>query len=144
MSQELHLDQHARRRGPLVAVIAATAALVSAYVFLDANLWIIGFLALFVVPAGLDLIRNPSAGLHLTQDSLSWYSGRRSVEVTLDEIENLRFDTRLDFSVRATVLLKTGRRIRLPFEATPPHQMFEDALNTHGIKTERHHFTLMQ
>jgi hypothetical protein len=47
-------------------------------------------------------------------------------------------------SVRATVVLKTGRKIKLPFEATPPHRALETALHARGITTERHHFTLIQ
>ena len=64
--------------------------------------------------------------------------------VAFSEIDHFRLDTRLDFSVRATVVLRSGRKIRLPFEATPPHQAFEDALTARGVTVKRFHFQLLQ
>ena len=63
-------------------------------------------------------------------------------EVPLSEIDHIRLDTRWDFSVRATVLLTNGKRLRLPYEALPPHRSFEAALQARGIRVERHHFNV--
>ena len=55
-------------------------------------------------------------------------AAQRDALVALTEVDHIRLDTRLDFSVRASIVLPNGRKIRVPFEATPPHQAFEDAL----------------
>lgn len=137
-------ERSGRTYGAALVVGAVWAALLAAWIWLEAALWVILPLALFTVPAVIDLLRNPASGMRLTADSLSWYSGRRHAEVKLSEVEHIRLDTRLDFSVRASAVLHTGRRIRLPFESTPPHQPFEDALKTQDIKVLRFHFQLFQ
>lgn len=129
-----------RNRATLLSVLSIWAALVAAIVLVDAAVWLMGIIALVTVPAVWDLVANPPAGLDLTTKELTWFSGRRTGQLARGEIERIRFDTRLDFSVRATAVLTTGRKIRLPFECTPPHQTFEKALKSHGIRTERHHF----
>lgn len=137
---------HRQARSPRLAVLLAGiwAVLLYFYLALDAALWIVGILGLCTLPALADLIRNPSSGLTLSDAALSWHSGRRHADLALEEIDHMRLDTRLDFSVRATAVLCSGRKIRLPFEATPPHQAFEKALEARGIKTRRTHFQLMQ
>tara|TARA_R110002012_G_scaffold55696_3_gene142224 strand:- start:3904 stop:4338 length:435 start_codon:yes stop_codon:yes gene_type:complete len=133
-----------RSRATMMLVPAIWLVLLSARFWLNADLLILGLIAVFTLPAVWDVINNPSAGLTLTDSDLCWHSGSRNAQITLAEIDKTRFDTRLDFSVRATVILKNGRKIRIPFEATPPHQDFEHALNAKDIKTERHHFSLRQ
>jgi hypothetical protein len=118
--------------------------LLAAWVLLDAAPLLIGILAACTAPLLWDLIRNPPAGLTLTQTHLAWHSGTRTAEIAIREIARVRLDTRLDFSVRATVVLKSGRALRIPFEATPRHHLFETALNAQDIPTERHHFSLRQ
>ena len=137
-------ERSGRTYGAALVVGAIWVALLAAWIWLEAATWIIIFIALFTIPAVIDLLRNPASGLRLTADTLSWHSGRRHAEVQLSEIEHVRLDTRLDFSVRASVVLQTGRRIRLPFESTPPHQPFEDALLAQDIKVLRFHFQLFQ
>jgi hypothetical protein len=144
MTDPFVFEQHARNRKTLLIVVGVWGLLLAALVWLDAAPWIVVFLWAFTLPAVYDLIRNPKAGLHLDAQTLSWFSGRREGEIELTEIAHIRLDTRLDFSVRVTAVLTTGRKIRLPFECTPPHQAFEDALAAQGVKTERHHFQLLQ
>ncbi|MGJ5618576.1 hypothetical protein [Sulfitobacter sp. MF3-043] len=144
MTAPFVFDQQARSRKTLLIVVSIWVALVAAWIWLDAALWIVAFLAAFTLPAVSDLIRNPLSGLTLNNQTLSWFSGRRNGTLELSEIDHIRLDTRLDFSVRVTAVLTTGRKIRLPFESTPPHQAFQDALETRGVKTQRHHFQLLQ
>jgi hypothetical protein len=125
----------------LLAVVGIWTALAAAIVVFGAALWLMALLAFGTLPALWDLWRNPMAGLTLDDAVLRWFSGKRHAEVAFPEIDLVRFDTRLDFSVRATVILRTGRKLRLPFEATPPHLDFEAALVARGLKTERHHFS---
>ena len=133
-----------RTNGAILVVAVIWTALLAAWIWLDAAPWILLPIALFTIPAVIDVLRNPSSGLQLTTDTISWYSGRRHAEVPLAEVDHIRLDTRLDFSVRASVVLQTGRRIRLPFESTPPHKPFEEALLAQDIKVLRFHFQLFQ
>ncbi len=144
MTAAFSYEQHARSPRLLLIVLAVWAALTALWLWLDAALWIVLFLGAFTLPAIADLIRNPRAGMTLDADRLSWFSGRRHGTVELTEVDHIRLDTRLDFSVRVSAVLTNGRKIRLPFETTPPHQTLEDALQAHGVTTRRHHFQLLQ
>ncbi|MFC6638555.1 hypothetical protein GV827_01505 [Sulfitobacter sp. JBTF-M27] len=144
MSTDFTYHRQGRSLRAGLIVLAIWLALAGAYFVLDAALWIVGFLAFFTLPALWDLYRNPPSGLTLTDQEIRWFTGKRTAQVALEEIERVRLDTRLDFSVRVTLVLQTGAKIRLPFEATPPHQALEDALNAHGLTTRRTHFQLMQ
>ncbi|MGJ8545005.1 MAG: hypothetical protein ACSHWZ_06145 [Sulfitobacter sp.] len=146
MAQPALLTYETRGRSLRLALIVAAiwAALLGARLYFDAALWIIGAVWVFTLPALWDLASNRRAGLTLTSASLHWHTGRAHGQINLDDIDHIRLDTRLDLSVRATVIPKAGRKLRLPFEATPPHRAFESALNGAGITTQRHHFTLIQ
>jgi len=136
--------QSARRVSTAITVAAIWTALLAALVFLDAAWWIIAFLLAFTLPALWDLLRDTQSGLDLAPDRLSWFTGSRRADIPLEDIDHMRLDTRLDFSVRASAVLTSGRKIRLPFECTPPHQAFEDALSAHGLQVRRTHFQLRQ
>lgn len=137
-------QRNSRSLTTLLVVLAIWATLLAAWIWLDAALWIIAPIGFFTLPAVYDLTANPSAGTTLNPQTLGWHAGHANAEVALDQIAHIRLDTRLDMSVRATVALKTGRKIRLPFESTPPHRAFETALKDAGLKVERHHFTFIQ
>jgi hypothetical protein len=131
-----------RNRATLLAVGALWAALGGLVVFVEAAPWLMGLIGLTTLPALHDLWRNPRSGLDFTPEALTWFTGQRDARIAWREIERIRLDTRLDLSVRASAVLRSGRRIRLPYECTPPHRAFEDALRAQGIPTERHHFSL--
>lgn len=133
---------HGRDRKTLLILMGLYLALLVLYIHFDAALWVLGLLAAFTLPALWDLYTNRSAGLTLDDTTLRWFSGNRGSTIALEEIKTIRLDTRLDLSVRATVIPHQGRKIRLPYEATPPHQDLEEALTTRGVTTERHHFSL--
>ena len=132
-----------RNKATLLTVAGVWFALVAAMVLVQAAPWLMGILAACTLPALWDLYRNPTAGLDFTEAELTWYTGRRDAAIAWSEIDRIRLDTRLDFSVRASAVLHSGRKIRLPYESTPPHQIFEAALNARGVRTERHHFSLI-
>lgn len=127
----------------MITVALIYLALISAIIVIDAAVWLMAGLALFTLPALWDLYANRSAGVTLTDTDLHWFSGRREADIKLSEIDHMRFDTRLDFSIRVSAVLAGKRRIRLPYEALPPHVEFENAFKARGVKTERHHFTLL-
>lgn len=137
-------DRQGRSRTTAAILAGIWAALIAAWFRLEASPWILGALALCTLPALRDLVANPAAGLTLGQDTISWHSGPRTAEIAIAEIDHVRLDTRADLSVRATVISNTGRRIRVPPDAMPPHQTFESALNERSVRTERHHFSLRQ
>lgn len=131
-----------RNSRTLSALIIAWAVLAALYLFLNAALWIILLLALATLPALWDLWRNPSAGLVLDDSALLWHSGRRHAEIALSEIEKVRLDRSWDFTIRAIVVLHTGRKLRLPVESTPPTEALAAALEARQIKHERNPFSL--
>ncbi|MFK7838097.1 MAG: hypothetical protein AB8B60_17945 [Sulfitobacter sp.] len=133
-----------RSRRTLIVVALIWLALLGLWLGVEANLWIVGFLALFTLPACWDLLTDPPSGLTLTDDTLSWFSGKRRAEVALEEIDHAHMNRRLDFSVKVTLVLKTGAKVRLPFEATPPDQDLEDAFAARDVRTKRTHFQLLQ
>ena len=125
MTDEFRYSRQGRNPGTMIVVAAIWAVLIGTYFWLDAAPLLLGVLA-------------------LTPTTLGWHSGIRTARVAVTEISRVRLDTRLDFSVRATVVLRSGRKLRIPYEATPPHQALEAQLNANDIKTERHHFSLRQ
>ena len=132
-----------RNRATLIAVALTWFALSAALVLVDAAPWLMMAVGAFTLPAIWDLYRNPASGLDFKPDALTWFTGTKDASINWREIDRVRLDTRLDFSVRASAVLHSGRTIRLPYECTPPHALLEAALNARGIRTERHHFSLI-
>ncbi|THH39029.1 hypothetical protein E4Z66_05585 [Aliishimia ponticola] len=127
----------------VVSVAVVWALVAAAWLRWDISPWIGAVLLAFTLPALWDLWRGTTAGLRLDDSGLHWHSGRRAGHAALDEIAHMRLVTRLDLSVRAAIVLTSGRKLRLPAEATPPAQDFEAALTTWGITAQRHHFTAL-
>lgn len=136
---------HSQGRRPATAFIIAViwAALVAAYLWLDAAPYVVLLLGAFTLPALYDLVTDPRATLSLDDQHLRWNTPRQEAEIALSEIDHLRFDTRLDMSVRLTVVRPSGVKIRVPVPATPPHDLFEPIATEAGLKTMRHHFSLL-
>ena len=132
-----------RNRATLITVVVVWAVLGLAILVLDAAPWLMGLVALATIPAVIDLVSGRASGVRLDADGLHWFSGRRTGEVAWPRISHIRLDTRLDFSIRASAVLTTGRKVRLPLEATPPSEDFEEALTSRGSKVVRHHFSLL-
>ena len=132
-----------RNRRTLVSVLLVWAAIIAAVVLLDASVWIAGLVGLCTVPALYDLAAGRRSGVAMGPDGLSWFAGRRTGQIAWNRISHMRLDTRLDFSVRASAVLITGRKVRLPLESTPDAETFERELGARDIKVERHHFSLL-
>lgn len=137
-----HYRRAERSLWTALVVAAVWLALVTAYVVIDASPVILAIVALFTLPALWDLATNPIASLSLTPQALVWQRGKDKVTIPLDTIDHIRLDTRLDLSVRATVVLRSGQRLRIPPDTMPPHRPFEHALHAAGVPTQRHHFSL--
>lgn len=136
-----------RRKGrswsTLTALVLAWLALIVIATAFDAALVLVVVLFLLTLPAVWDLYSGRDAGADLTQTELSWFSGPHAITVPLTEIDHVRLVTRLDLTVRAAVVLPGGRKLRVPAEATPPHEPLKEALDAVGIRSERHHFTFL-
>lgn len=132
-----------RNRATLIAVLIAWCGIGAGLLFFDAAPWLMGLVALATAPALYDLGSGRRSGVRLDAAGLKWFAGARTGEIAWDRIAHIRLDTRLDFSVRASAVLTSGQRVRLPLEATPPADTFETALADRGIKVERHHFSLL-
>jgi hypothetical protein len=132
-----------RRLSTALIVALIWGALGAAYLLLDAAPLILLAIGCFTLPALYDLGRNPRSTLTLDTEHLCWSTGRQDAQIALSEIDHLRFDTRLDMSVRLTVVRPSGVKIRVPFPATPPHATFEPLAVKAGITTRRYHFSLI-
>ncbi|WP_298857429.1 hypothetical protein [uncultured Sulfitobacter sp.] len=132
-----------RRPATVITVLVIWAALITALVLLEAEPLILAVIGAFTLPALYDLVRNPHSTLTLDETHLRWTSGRQDAEIALSEIDHLRFDTRLDMSVRLTVVRPSGVKVRVPFPATPPHATFEPLARSAGLTTRRYHFSLI-
>lgn len=135
--------RHGRSWPTLLAVVVTWLACLIGFWVFDAAIWLVGVVLVFTLPALWDLYAGTQAGARLTDTALHWYSGENAVDVPLEQIDHVRLVTRLDLSVRAAVVLTSGRKLRLPPEATPPHELFEAALQARRITTQRHHFSFL-
>ncbi|WP_370227973.1 hypothetical protein [Cognatishimia sp.] len=125
--------------------IAALVAMVFVLIGLDyigTVWWILVIVAMITLPAAIDVFMNVTARLELNDQHLFWKNRSQEVTIPLHEIEKIRFDGRMDLSVRVSVVLQDGRKLRLPYDAMPPHKDLEAALKDRDIRTERHAFTV--
>ena len=117
-------------------------AVLTLWFALAASVWIVGALMIVTLPALLDFATGRRDWLSLDDDLLRWGSGRTTGEVALSRIDHVRFETRLDLSIKVRLILEGGRRITLPQDSLPPHPLLQDALEARGVRTERHHFVV--
>ncbi|UWR23644.1 hypothetical protein [Sulfitobacter sp. S190] len=136
-------QSHGRQPTTIAVVLAIWAALLAAWYFLDAALWIIGVIAAFTAPAVYDIAANPVARFSLSHSHLVWQADRSDADIDNRQIDHLRLDTRLDLSIRLSVVLPNGRKLRVPQPATPPPRELEQAAALAGLTLKRHHFSLM-
>ena len=139
---EYSFARNSRTPRAMIGVAVYLAIVLTLWQVVDVVGWITALLLLPALPALFDLGRNSRAGLTLNDAVLGWFSGRRTGQIALAEIDKVRFDTRWDFSVRVTLLPREGRKLRLPQESLPPHRELETLLQERGLKVERHHFVV--
>ncbi|MCW8843509.1 MAG: hypothetical protein OQK00_08855 [Rhodobacteraceae bacterium] len=142
MTLPLHHQTQGRSLRTALAVLAALLVLFGLYL-VGTLVWLLAVFALFVVPAAFDLLHNPQGRFEMTDTALSWETPRLSASVPLARIAKARFDTRWDFSVRVTLILHDGTKLRLPQAVMPPHKPLEEAFKACGVPVERHHFRVI-
>ena len=139
------MDYSYESQGRTPKSIAALVAMVVILIGLDyigTVWWIIVIVAMITLPAAIDVFVNATARLELNDSQLFWKNRSQEVMIPLHEIEKIRFDGRMDMSVRVSVVLNDGRKLRMPYDAMPPHKELEAALQARDVRTERHAFTV--
>ena len=102
--------------------------------------WLAMIVFLFTLPAVYDLISARASGIIVNRNQIAWYAGKRDNSAAASLIDHIKLDTRLDLSVRCTLVLSSGQKIKVPFEACPNHRALETQLHAHGYTTRRQHF----
>lgn len=116
------------------------AGLVAMRLMLDAAWVVLALLALPLIPAIVEQIRNPRRWLLISDKAITWHDGFSEQDVPLDRIAEVRLDTRWDMSVRARLTLHSGTKLRLPPTVTPKSEQLEQELQARGAKVSRQHF----
>jgi len=138
-----HFTRSARSPRALIFVTLWWLVLFVLYTALDASPVIVVILACASLPALYDIYTGGTAELRIDEKNIHWRSGRRLGQLALTELKLMRFDTKLDMSVRLTLLTHHGAKVRLPYECVPAGAEIEPYLTENGIPFEKHHFALM-
>ena len=127
-----------------LALLSAYGVLVAAAaLLLDMAPWIVALLLVAALPAAVDQITDRKAGLVLDDTHLRWHSGRQVGEAPLARIEALRFERRLDLTMRVRLVLHGGRRLALPQDCLPPPDVLRREMQARGLRCEDHPFSLL-
>ncbi|KPA21972.1 MULTISPECIES: hypothetical protein [unclassified Shimia] len=105
--------------------------------------WILAILGIFAVPALIDVMLNPVSTFSLADGVLRWKSATQEAEMRTDQIRSARFDTRLDISVRATLQMVDGSKVRIPNDVLPSPDRLQATLEAYDIPVDRHHFRVI-
>ena len=123
-----------------VAILVWLTALIVLRVGFGAAWGVLALLAIPLIPAIAEQIRNPQRWLRITNCSIIWHDGFSEQEVALNRIAEARLDTRWDLSIRARLTLESKDRLRLPPTVTPKADPLAEALEMRGVKVSRQHF----
>ncbi len=140
---EFIFKRSARSPRALAFVALWWIVLLLLYALLNAAPFLILVLAAISLPALYDIGKGATSELQITEADILWRSGRRGAKLPRAQLKSVRLDTRLDLSLRMTLLTHLGDKIRLPYECVPPAAQIEAALSAQDIPFERHHFTLL-
>lgn len=125
-------------------ILAATwGGILAAWAAFDMAPWVGAALLAFTLPAAWDFAAGRVAWITVDDTHLRWRSGRQEAEIALARIERVRFERRLDLTMRVRLVLEGGRKLALPQDATPPHEDLRKALEARGLRCENHPFSLL-
>lgn len=142
MPEPLTFTHHGRNRRTFIALGLAVAVLVGLNA-IGTTFWILAILSVFAVPALVDVLFNPISTFALKDGVLRWKSATQEAEMRTEQIRSARFDTRLDISVRATLNMVDGSKVRIPNDVLPSPDRLQATLEAYDIPVERHHFRVM-
>ena len=126
-----------------IAALVGMLLVIAGLEFIGTVWWIVTLVALISLPAALDVLLNVRSSLDLDDERLFWKNRSQEVTIPLFEIEKVRFDGRMDLSTRVTIVLRDGRKLRLPYDALPPHKELESELQSRDVRTERNAVTVL-
>ena len=135
-----HFARPARTRRNAVIVIGVLFCLGLARVVLDAAWGILAVGALFVLPAIWDMVMDRVATMTVDDRSVQWKTAGQAGTVPLNDIVKVVLDTRLDQSIRMTLHLTDGARLRVPSDCVLPQPQFvQETRNSYWqLATHRH------
>ena len=136
-------ERQGRSRATVIGTGTYLAALALGYVLLDVHVMILTGMAVFAVPAVLDLIRNPKSGMRLNENTLEWYHGPILTTLPRSDIARLHIHIRMDRSLKVLVELESGKKHRMIQPAIPPRALLETGLTQAGIPFQVHPFSLL-
>ncbi len=142
MPDPLTFTHHGRNRRTFFALTIAAVVLIGLNA-IGTKFWILAILSIFAVPALVDVLFNPVSTFSLAEGVLHWKSATQEAEMRTDQIRSARFDTRLDISVRATLNMVDGSKVRIPNDVLPSPDRLQAALEAYEIPVERHHFRVI-
>ena len=123
-------------------IVTLSVWVVLAFLLLKVEMapWLAMAVFLFTLPAVYDLISARASGIQVNGEQIKWYAGSCDNGVAANLIDHINLDTRWDLSVRCTLVLSSGQKIKVPFESCPNHRKLETQFNAHGYTTRRQHF----
>jgi hypothetical protein len=136
-------ERQGRSRATAIGAGVYLGLLALAWLALNAHAMIVAALAVFAVPALLDLIRNPKSGMRLNENTLEWYHGPILTTLTRSDIAKLHIHLRMDRSLKVLVETANGKKHRLIQPAIPPRALLEAGLTQAGIPFQVHPFSLL-
>ncbi len=142
MPEPLTFTHRGRNRRTFMALGLALVVLIGLNA-VGTTFWILAILSVFAVPALVDVVFNPVSTFSLTKGVLRWKSATQEAEMRTDQIRSARFDTRLDISVRATLNMVDGSKVRIPNDVLPSPDRLQATLEAYDIPVERHHFRVV-
>ena len=135
------------RRGRTIttAIVLALIYLILALgmVLLNLSQWIVAIAFVFTLPAFYDLISDVRSGMAISDQEISWFHSKTSAAIPTADIKRLRIDLRMDRSVKLTIELENGRKVRVAQPATPPLKELEAVLPKAGIEFRKNPFSLL-
>ncbi|SFK49409.1 hypothetical protein [Shimia haliotis] len=142
MPDPLTFTHHGRNPRTFMA-LAIAVVILGGLKAIGTTTWILAILGIFAVPALIDVLLNPVSTFSLAEGVLRWKSATQEAEMRTDQIRSARFDTRLDISVRATLTMVDGSKVRIPNDVLPSPDRLQATLEAYDIPVERHHFRVM-
>ncbi|MGR3634805.1 MAG: hypothetical protein ACU0BK_02640 [Shimia sp.] len=142
MPDPLTFTHFGRNRRTVTALILA-ALVLAGLKAVGTVTWILAILGVFAVPALIDVMFNPVSTFSLAEGVLRWKSATQEAEMRTNQIRSARFDTRLDISVRATLEMVDGSKVRIPNDVLPSPDRLQATLEAYDIPVDRHHFRVI-
>lgn len=136
-------ERHGRSKGTAFVLLIVYAAFAWLWLVLSVAPVIMALCILVTVPALFDLLINPKSGLRLDQENLSWHHGRRNVSIPRHNIQRIHISLRMDRSIKLTVELESGKKIRVTQPSIPPLAILEEALGQQNLPYQKHPFALL-